>query len=242
MSLTSCLARLCVALLLTLAVRLAGADAPLRASPDRERIEALAGAPVDAVRFFKVYFWQPLDESSLVVWLGREEPYLVTLRERCNGLLDESVLRLADYKRPGRNMLRTRWSEIVTEDGITCRIGSIRALQLEPLEALGSRYSPEASNAGVRSTADGRRWESLEPLERPARPARIGNDLRPPTSVGIAAEVDQNGRVRRVRVEASSGYNDLDEMAVAHVRRWRFEPHRPGHPPRPVWVSVRVNL
>lgn len=236
------LSRLCLGALCLLVTGWAGAAKSSPANPDRPRIEALAGAPVDAVRFFKVYFWQPLDESSLVVWLGREEPYLVTLRDRCNGLLEESVLRLADYQRPGRNMLRTRWSEIVTVDGDKCRLGSIRALQPDGLKALGSRYSPDAANAAIRNTADGRRWEGLTPIEKPARPKRVGNDLRPATSVGIAAEVDQNGRVRRVRVEASSGYNDLDDMAVDHVRRWRFEPHRPGHPLRPVWVSVTVNL
>lgn len=236
------ISRLCLGVLCLLTGAFACAAKAVPANPDRPRIEALAGAPIDAVRFFKVYFWQPLDESSLVVWLGREEPYLVTLRDRCYGLLEESVLRLADYQRPGRNMLRTRWSEIVTVDGDKCRLGSIRALQPEGLKALGSRYSPDAASAAIRNTADGRRWEALAPLEQPAQPERVGNDLRPPTRVGIAAEVDQNGRVRRVRVEASSGYNDLDDLAVDHVRRWRFEPHRPGHPLRPVWVSVTVKL
>ena len=88
------------------------------------RFAAIAGEPQDSVRFFRIYYWQPLSERALVLWLGLEEPYLIDLRERCYDLKRELFLRIADYQRPGRNVLRARWSSIFTRDGQDCRIGS----------------------------------------------------------------------------------------------------------------------
>lgn len=239
-AMTATLTRLILMFLLALASN--AQAAPTVVNPDRARIEALAGEPQDAVRFFRVVFWQPIDEETLVVWLGKEEPYLLTLRRKCEGLLEESTLRLAEYSRPGRNMLRARWSQILTVDGRVCRITHLRALDLDGLRALGPRYVP-AAEFGVASDPDVPRWEALTPIDAPApvNPRATPGRSKPYT-IELAAEVDDLGRVRNVQIKRSSGHNELDAIAMATVRRWRYEPHRQGHLERPVWVAVSVQL
>ncbi|MBV6413135.1 MAG: hypothetical protein IT479_06595 [Xanthomonadales bacterium] len=105
-------------------------------------LEAIAGEPLTVVRFFRVRGWQSLHERALVLWLGREEPYLIDLRERCSGIEKEIWLRLADFQRPGRNQLRARGSSILLRDGRACRIRQIRALDHEALLKLDMRFRP----------------------------------------------------------------------------------------------------
>lgn len=215
----------------------ADAQAPTMPSTSaaRTQIEALAGENLDAVRFFRVYFWQPLDEEALVVWLGREEPYLITLRKHCQGLLEESQLPLTEYQRPGRNVLRARWSQVLTEDGNLCRIGSIRALDLDRLRALGPPYTP-APVVDTPAAPDGRRWDALKPIDSPL-PADFGS-RRSDAKLRLSAEVGDSGRVRQVRIDASSGRQEFDQSVQDAVRRWRFEPYRQGQIARPVWVQL----
>lgn len=114
---------------------------------DYAALETIAGEPLDSVRFFRVRFWQPISEHAIVLWLGREEPYLIDLRDRCYGIEKEGWLRLADYQRPGRNQLRARWSSILLRDGRDCRVGQIRALDYEALQALDARFQPPVDPA-----------------------------------------------------------------------------------------------
>lgn len=126
---------------------LAGA-APAAAPPqeqDYALLEAIAGEPVKEVRFFRVRWFRPLDNRSLVLWLGREEPYLVDLREYCYGLDRELSLAVSDFSRPGRNLLRTRWSRILLRDGRDCRVRQIRPLDYEALMQLDARFHPPAA-------------------------------------------------------------------------------------------------
>jgi len=102
----------------------------------RASVLALAGEPVPYVSYFRVHYWISLDEYTLVMWLGREEPYLVTLRDRCVGISRDNVLRVTDYKRPGRNRLRSRWSMVFTREGHTCRLDTIQPLNLEGMRKL----------------------------------------------------------------------------------------------------------
>lgn len=114
----------------------------------RKQIEALAGTSVSAVSFYRVYYWTPLDERSLVLWLGREEPYLIQLREACVGYARDRTLRLSEFQRPGRNKLRTRWSMVFTREGRSCALISIQPLDLEGMRRLAPPYSlPEEKDA-----------------------------------------------------------------------------------------------
>ncbi|MCL6640904.1 MAG: energy transducer TonB [Candidatus Rokubacteria bacterium] len=55
-------------------------------------------------------------------------------------------------------------------------------------------------------------------------------------------EVLATGRVGRVLVEESAGFEDLDRAAVEAVRTWRFKPARRGDQPVPVWFTLPVRF
>lgn len=227
-----------------LALLLATLAAPLPAAPppatgERARFEAVAGEPVPDVAFFRIHQWLPIDEYALILWLGREEPYLITLRHRCFGLTKETALRFVEYQRPGRNRLRARWSQVLLWDGRTCRLSSIRPIDPAHLRVDGD--TPPGSISDVLANPDPRRFEPLAPVASrpPHRPEGIAI---PPQGVTLAARVDEQGRVREVSVERSSGEPLMDQAAVAAVHGWRFEAHRPGEPERPVWVRIDVEF
>lgn len=209
------------------------------------RFSAIAGEPQDSVRFFRIHHWQPLSERALVLWLGREEPYLIDLRERCHDLKRELSLRIADYQRPGRNMLRARWSSIFTRDGQDCRIASIRALDFSRIHEINPRElgTGEAARTGTENdqASTARRWAALvsvhmEPPDYPRNDA--GRNKH--GVVHVAAEVLPDGRVRKTEILDSSGHVDLDHAALDAVRQWRFEPYRNDDQALPVWVRVPV--
>lgn len=223
------------------------------------RFEAIAGAPQDSVRFFRVHYWQPIDELALVLWLGREEPYLVNLRERCNGLLKQLTLRIADYQRPGRNSLRATWSQIITDSGHSCRIDSIRALDFDRIEDIDPRYIPRSPASAQRKPLDeiatwssppsdpaappedGRRWMNLLSIKMP-QPSYPKSAYRRGRSgiVHVAAEVAPDGTVVSAELLISSGTEALDKAAVRTVKRWRFETYRTESPREHVWVQVPI--
>jgi TonB family protein len=212
-----------------------------------ERFAAIAGEPQDSVRFYRMHYWQPISDRALVLWLGREEPYLIDLRERCYGLRQELFLRIADYQRPGRNMLRARWSSIITRSGHDCRIGSIRALDFSRIGELAPRQLPHDTGpalsrpAGSATNADERRWEALVsvlmvPPEHPKNSAGRGKQ----GTTHVAAMVAPDGSVVRTEVLIGSGQRDLDDAALAAVRHWRFEPYRSDDPDLRIWVQVPI--
>lgn len=224
-----------------------------------QRFEAIAGEAQDSVRFFRVHYWQPLDEHALVLWLGREEPYLVTLRERCNGLMKQMTLRIADYQRPGRNTLRAPWSQIITDDGNNCRIESIRALDLERIDDIDPRYLPRSSASAkrkplneiadsVQQTAasdapgnDGRRWVNLLSIKMPQPNYPLSAFRRGRGGIAqVAAEVAPDGSVLSTELLTSSGTESLDNAALHAVKRWRFEPYHNENPTEHAWVRVPI--
>jgi protein TonB len=54
----------------------------------------------------------------------------------------------------------------------------------------------------------------------------------------LKVEVLQNGRVGEVEVEKSSGYEVLDQSALATVKKWRFIPAKKGGVAIPCWVNI----
>lgn len=57
-------------------------------------------------------------------------------------------------------------------------------------------------------------------------------------AVLLKVEVLQNGRVGEVQVEKSSGYEILDQSAIAAVKKWRFVPASKGGVNIPCWVNI----
>lgn len=234
-------------LLLWIALGAAGVHADeVTASEEAQyqRLSAIAGETLDSVRFFRVHYWQPISERALVLWLGREEPYLVDLRERCFGLRHELFLRIGDYQRPGRNLLRARWSQIMTREGRTCRIGSVRALDYARVGSIDPRVLPPANSDDRNDSAatDRRNWVELKAVATapPVYPA--GNEGQPPLQAShVAAEVDPDGRVVSTELLLSCGDDDFDQAALAAVRQWRFQPPR-NPDSEHVWVDVPIKF
>jgi protein TonB len=54
--------------------------------------------------------------------------------------------------------------------------------------------------------------------------------------------VSTEGRAARLQVEESSGFERLDEAALATVRKWRFVPATQAGQPREAWVLVPVTF
>ncbi len=250
----------CLALWLCLATWLSPAQAEDEVdegqrSEQYQRFEAIAGQPQASVRFFRVYYWQPVDEHSLVLWLGREEPYLVNLRERCYNLMKQLTLRIADYQRPGRNSLRATWSQIITDDGRSCRIDSIRALDFDRIKQIDPRFIPRSpasakrrplgdiaiSSDGELPPDDGRRWLNLVSIKMPQPNYPRSAYRRGRSGIAhVAAEVAPDGSVISAELLISSGTEALDQAAVRAVRQWRFETYRSEEPGEHVWVQVPI--
>lgn len=229
--------------------------APAEIDATYNRFEAIAGKSQESVRFFRMYYWQPVSDRALVLWLGREEPYLIDLRERCYGLRQELFLRIADYQRPGRNMLRARWSSIITRGGHDCRIGNIRALDFsrideitprtitrDPRVAGGAPTVTPGTGASLEKHADDQRqWATLVSvfMEPPRQPKNSAGRFKHGIT-HVAAKVEPDGSVAATDVLISSGHRDLDAAALETVLRWRFEPYRSEDPSLRVWVQVPV--
>jgi len=79
-------------------------------------------------------------------------------------------------------------------------------------------------------------------LSRPAYPAastRLGEE----GSVSLALYLDETGKVREAKVDASSGFERLDEAAVKHaVRAWKFEPCMKGTQPVACWHRIKFRF
>lgn len=61
-------------------------------------------------------------------------------------------------------------------------------------------------------------------------------------TVHIDVLVSRDGVAREVRVKTTSGTNDLDESALAAVRRWRFLPARRGAETVEAWITVPIRF
>lgn len=54
--------------------------------------------------------------------------------------------------------------------------------------------------------------------------------------------VTAEGAVEQVEVETGTGYAELDEAAMATVRKWTFNPARKGNVAVPSWIGVPINF
>jgi protein TonB len=97
---------------------------------------------------------------------------------------------------------------------------------------------------------------SAKPVETksaPARPPKKGLSRPPYPSaslrlgeegvVGLALYLGEDGKVMDAKVEASSGFERLDDSAVKHaVRAWKFEPCMKGSQPVACWHRIKFRF
>jgi TonB family protein len=58
----------------------------------------------------------------------------------------------------------------------------------------------------------------------------------------LRVEVLSNGRVGETQVKKSSGYEVLDQSALATVKQWKFIPARKGEIAIPFWVTIPIKF
>lgn len=92
---------------------------------------------------------------------------------------------------------------------------------------------PETASASAGDRPVG--YTALAPPAYPAGSRSEGEVL-------LNLEVGVDGRVRRVELERSSGFDDLDQSTLAAARSWRFNPAIEGGRPVASWVRVPVHF
>jgi TonB family protein len=60
--------------------------------------------------------------------------------------------------------------------------------------------------------------------------------------VVLRVEVLSSGLVGKIEVKSSSGYEALDQSALAAVQQWKFNPARKGENPVPLWVNIPIRF
>jgi len=58
----------------------------------------------------------------------------------------------------------------------------------------------------------------------------------------LAVEVLPDGKVGRLQIKSSSGYNLLDQSALDSIKKWSFEPGRKMGVPIAMWVDVPIRF
>ena len=77
-----------VALVITMSVSStpAWAETTARLAEKLARFERYAGEPVELVRNYRLYRWQPLGREELAIWSNPKDVYLVRVHGPCSGL------------------------------------------------------------------------------------------------------------------------------------------------------------
>ena len=91
--------------------------------------ERLADEPVASVRFIRLRDWEALDDRTIVLWVGRQEPYLVKLDGTCVGLTFNITIGVTS----SNHRLAAGFDRVLTADG-NCRIVSIQPLDYAALQ------------------------------------------------------------------------------------------------------------
>jgi periplasmic protein TonB len=71
---------------------------------------------------------------------------------------------------------------------------------------------------------------------------RVSRQLKESGKVLLRVQVGAAGRSVQVELSQSSGYERLDQAAIAAVRQWRFVPARQGDQAVAAWVIVPINF
>jgi len=98
----------------------------------------------------------------------------------------------------------------------------------------GQRSGSEVGRSSVSSPGYAENPKPVYPLE--ARQKGYEGEVL------LKVEVLQNGRVGEVQVEKSSGYEILDQSAIAAVKKWKFIPAKKGKIPIPSWVNIPITF
>jgi TonB family protein len=119
--------------------------------------------------------------------------------------------------------------------------------------SLGGLETGQGVGSGGRGEGSGTGWKipGLRGFGQDVSPPRYLENPKPDYplkarqkeyegKVLLKVEVLPNGRVRGVEVEKSSGYEELDQSALATVKKWRFIPAKKGMVAILRWVNIPI--
>lgn len=107
-----------------------GLIAQRAAASDRIDYERIADEAVASVRFMRLQDWEALDDRTIVLWAGRQEPYLVKLDGNCIGLTFNNTIGVTSVG----HRLFAGHDRVLTANS-NCRITSIQPLDYGKLQA-----------------------------------------------------------------------------------------------------------
>jgi TonB family protein len=81
----------------------------------------------------------------------------------------------------------------------------------------------------------------VQPAVQPILDAK-SNDLKCPCKVWLDAIINKNGRVSESRVLFRSEHPDLDQRALAEVKKWQFQPAQLLGSPVAVEIDFEVDF
>jgi len=71
---------------------------------------------------------------------------------------------------------------------------------------------------------------------------RISREMKEQGLVQLRVFVGPDGRPQETQLHRSSGFDRLDQAALAAVRQWRFVPAKRGNEALSAWVIVPINF
>ncbi len=126
-----------IGLLLGLSACTTPAEFRSRQDAELARFEKHAGAPVDRINTYTgVEHWQSLSADKLVIWIGVNRVFLLTLRAPCSGLEFQQTIAISSTN----NIIDRRFDKVHV-DRLSCYISEIRPIDYKALkqEARASR-------------------------------------------------------------------------------------------------------
>lgn len=91
---------------------------------------ALAGAPMEKLRYFRIHSWSSIDDEHVLLWTGRREPYYITLSQPC---YNNDFARSLSFSSFGRT-IDAKFDKIYIGN-CNSRIETIQAINHEQLKA-----------------------------------------------------------------------------------------------------------
>jgi protein TonB len=76
---------------------------------------------------------------------------------------------------------------------------------------------------------------------RPSYPA-LSRRLGEQGKVVVRVLIGVDGKAQQAEIRSSSGYDRLDQAALATVRSWRYVPGTRGGVPEAMWFNVPINF
>jgi TonB family protein len=195
---------------------------------------SMAAERIDDIDYLKVFYCYKISESpQLAIDLTHAEKEAGTAIFIKYLLDDELGLPTGNFRKKLESRY-TAWAELRMK-------GNDEKLLIWFRENCVSREEVRVSDRTVESDHDPIPDSEFNDRHQPEYPTQAVN-LRHQGTAIVLANVDAEGRVVNVRIEATSGFKELDDAAKNATEVWRFEPAVKGGKKIPSVVRLPVNF